>query len=273
MGFVGSNPTASARQNINNERIYMPIKTESPSGDEKISLKKDNSPKEPTISNRLNEAFKQGRSITEVAELLQQIHNPILLDFNNVLVNNEQPITPNPDALAPFQELKKVGTVIVLTTATNWEEVQKLLQEFGYWSDDLILINSPSYANLIDMCDEDLFDPETAKLITEYMALAQQHQLFSHPQMEGRDTESEFLWMGSAADKKVAFAFMKPYLIPLIDDLTCATTGNPGILGIQVTPWYAPSDSMFSPWLLAHPENQVKLSDALEVVKNHYKQS
>ncbi len=225
-------------------------------------LQNDNHLKEQSISSELNELFRQGCDLVDASELLRQLPNPILVDFNNVLVNNEIPFIPNPDALAPFQELKKIGTVIVLTTADDWEAVYALLQKFGYWSDDVILIASPSYEELMKKFPQ---SQKVLQLQREFVNLAKQHQLFNHPQMEyAADPDSEYFWRCAVADKRVAYAFMKPYLIPLIDDRRATTENNPGILGIKVTAWEGEYFRF---------EDPTKLSDALEVVRKHYAES
>ena len=144
-------------------------------------IQNDNRLKEQSLSSELNELFKQGCDLVDASGLLRQLPNPILVDFNNVLINNEIPFIPNPDALAPFQELKKLGTVIVLTTADDWEAVHALLQKFGYWSNDIILITSPSYEELMKNFP---FSQKVSQLQREFVNLAKQNQLFNHPQME-----------------------------------------------------------------------------------------
>ncbi|MBU1033698.1 hypothetical protein KKI22_01980 [Patescibacteria group bacterium] len=225
----------------------------------KHDVQNDNRTKEQSLSSELNELFKQGCDLVDASELLRQLPNPILVDFNNVLVNNLIPFIPNPDALVPFQELKKIGTVIVLTTAGDWESVHELLQKFGYWSNDVILIASPSYKELIQ---EFPFSQKVLRLQKEFMNLAKKHQLFNHSQMESAENlESDYFWRCAVADKRVAYAFMKPYLIPLIDDSKHATKRNPGILGINVTPWEGEYSRL---------GDTTKLSDALEIVRKHY---
>lgn len=225
----------------------------------KHDLQSDGHLKEQSLSSELNELFRQGCDLVDASELLRQLPNPILVDFNNVLVNNGDTIIPNPDALAPFQELKKIGTVIIITTSDSWEAVHALLQKFGYWSDDVILIASPSYEELMKKFPQ---SQKVLRLQRDFMDLAKQHQLFNHPQMEYLDIESDYLWRGAVADKKVAYTFMKPYLIPLIDNSRAATENNPGILGIKVTSWEGRYQF----------EDPTTLSDALELVKKHYAQ-
>lgn len=218
---------------------------------------------EHSLAKQLNESFKNGLDIIDTTELLRKIEKPILIDFNNVLVNNSQPSIPNPSAIQPFNELEKIGNVVVLTTAGNWEKTHERLNEFHFWSNKTILIAAPNYVDVIDSGKK--MSPEHKKLISQFQSIAKENNFFG--QQGIIDSESEIFWKGAGVNKQVAFAFMKPHLIPLIDDFPQATNNNPGIYGIQVIPWYSPGEFGYG---REKPKNSIKLSDAVKKVKKFY---
>ena len=92
------------------------------------------------LASELNEHLRSGTGIAELSDLLRQVVRPILVDFNNVLVDNTSKYVPNMKALAPFAELQKIGTVVVLTAAGPWSAVHRALCRSGFWTSYVILI-------------------------------------------------------------------------------------------------------------------------------------
>jgi len=221
---------------------------------------------EKSLFDQLNQAFKDGKSIVEVSALLQQVHNPILVDFNGVLANGEEPVVSNPDALSALQELKKIGTVIILTTTNSWEQTHSLLENFGFWADDVVLITTPSYVCTAQVSETNP-DPAMSQLRAEYTELAKQHLLFGQQQLEAVDQDLDIFWSAAPSQKRVAFVFKRKHKIPLIDDNRQAVIGNPGILGIRFKPWFAPGD-VGSSNSDQHPG--VGFAEALKIVREHY---
>lgn len=193
------------------------------------------SPEKITLANELNEAFRNGKAMSEMTNLLQKLEKPILVDFNDVLANNSRPIVGNPEALAPFQKLKKIGTPVIITTAKGWAGIKQILEEYAFWSDDVVLITRENYSD--DLEWSEFSSEENKKIRRDFEVIAEENGFFDKPRMDGITPGSNYIWSGATADKRVAPFFMKTFLIPLLDDFHGASVGNLGILPITVTPW------------------------------------
>jgi len=178
------------------------------------------------LATQLNNVFKKGDLLDQHKEILNNIDKPILVDFNNVLVNNCSELEPNPHAKEFIAELEQIGQVIVVTTASNWDLIHDELIKFDLWTNKMILITKKNY--YIDDFQDDL---DTA----DYYGLSQE----SWALLEQRVTNS------APAHKKIGEAFSKDFDIPLIDDNYMATRDNPHIHGIHVIPWFTEEEDRF----------------------------
>jgi len=218
------------------------------------------------LAAELNEQLRSGTGIAELSDLLRKVVRPILVDFNNVLVDNTSKYVPNMKALAPFAELQKIGTVVVLTAAGPWSAVHRALCRSGFWTSYVILITAKNFERYSDPVVYH-YDPHFQKLIPEYIELARRHKLFKVP--IGSDPTYESLFRGNVADKIVGIEFMQPDPIPLIDDYGGATRDNPGIFGVPVTPWY-PAEQLRRHPSLAEKGKIITLADAVVTVRQYY---
>lgn len=185
----------------------------------------------------LNAAFAKGELIDVHKEELRKIEKPILVDFNNVLVSNHDPFPLNPAAPDFLKELRELGTVIVVTTARNWNGVHDELVKYGLWDDGTLLIVNGNY-------------------VLEYPADSYTPDEFGITQEE-LDALGE---RGAAASKRIGGVFGKDFDIPLIDDTPLATRDNPGIFGINVEKWFDENEHYYETY--RHYEDLAKRGEA-----------
>lgn len=201
----------------------------------------------------LNSEFRKNTPAYEVLDTIRKFPRPILVDFNDVLTNNKEPLQLNPDAPEFLQHLEELGNVFILTTAPDWEGIQQFMEESGIWTPNIVLMNAPSWF-FITQQKENL--PEGKTLRTEYLETVRHL---------GWDIAEEDL-IDSRTSKRVAPIFNKPWKIPIIDDASLATENNPGILGIQVKVWGADLPT----WLQENSQDKHSLTKAVEIVRQHY---
>lgn len=243
------------------------------------------------LRKQLNTAFREGRraSELEVRKQLQQLEFPILVDFNNVLVNNKQPIIPNPDAPAFLEQLSKIGDVVVITTASSWERVWQILEEAGM-TRQVILMVSGNYQNSGDRSSTQEVDYEAmdaylamieaqglseslrVKLAADEKELERYQDIFKIEDSEEAKRQADLSvcrsqFEGASANKRVAYLFGKAYVLPLLDDSQMATKNNPGIQGILVNRFEPNPESWEVRSITRHNEESLNLSSAIEEVK------
>jgi len=174
---------------------------------------------------KLNASFQSGEVLDKHKKILQKIDKPILVDFNNVLVNNSSELELNPKAKEFITELDKIGQIIVITTATDWNLVHEKLVKFDLWTDKMILLTKnifyPEYE------DDSEVENDYGINRDDFFVL-KKRLMFSFP-----------------AQKRVGEVFGKDFFIPLIDDNFVATTNNPYINGIHVEPWFTKGESKY----------------------------
>lgn len=178
------------------------------------------------LATQLNNVFKKGDLLDQHKEILHNIDKPILVDFNNVLVNNCSELKPNPHAKEFIAELEQLGQVIVVTTASNWDLVHSELVKFDLWTDKMILITKKNF--YIDYFQDDLDTADYYGINQKDLALLKQRVTSSAP-----------------AHKRIGEIFNKEFDIPLIDDTGMATEDNPHIHGIHVEPWFTEKEYPF----------------------------
>lgn len=94
-------------------------------------------------ANCLNERFSRSAFAwnDEQLDLIRSLPNPILIDFNNVVVNTGRPWVPNPEAKKALRALTKTGTVFVMTDGErDWNLRQQALENFGLWHPGMVLL-------------------------------------------------------------------------------------------------------------------------------------
>lgn len=200
-----------------------------------------------SLSGYLNRQFEQGRSALEVIDKLRLLSKPVLIDFNNVLVNNKKPLVVNPEASVFMDTVNLIGDPVVVTTATDWKGISETLRQFGLWSEKMILMSG----NVWELMASPEDDPGVEGLIRDYF----------------RDTSRElvdrYLHNSPLAQKRIAPLFGKKFDIPLIDDAHIATVNNPGILGLRVR-YFEPGEAPISAEVLT-------ILQAAEQAKQYYK--
>src|SRR3989344_9613249 len=185
---------------------------------------------------------------------IRRFPKPIAVDFNNVLANNESPLQLNPEAPRFLKELRKIGNVFIVTSASGWETLHTFMKENRLWSEDIVLLTSGIWGFLTDW---DKNSREGKILRKEFLQTAK---------AAGWKVTSEDL-LSPPGGKRVAPLFNKPFLVPIIDDLTMATEKNPGMLGINVKTWEPNPE----PWVIKFNEDKITLKEAVEIVKDHYR--
>lgn len=201
----------------------------------------------------LNMKFKNGASAHEVLDQIRRFERPIAVDFNNVLADNLEPLEMNPDAPAFIEELRKIGNIFIVTSATDWNSVQEFLEKNGLWYPDMVLM---TYQNYEFTTREQASNLDGIKIREEFADHAQANNMGI-----AIDDLNSFL-----SGKRVAPIFMKPFLIPLVDDSSINTEFNPGMLGIRVKN-FSPKHGRLTERSNA---DRLSLSEAAEIIRAYY---
>ncbi len=223
----------------------------------------------------INDWFKSGGSAYEVRDQIRKFPKPICVDFNNVIASNGNNLELNPAAPTFLNELKTIGNVFIVTTASDWEYVQTFLKRHNVWSDDVVLMTESCFKFMIDQEAHYPADPRGVEIRREFIALEktqgwdkEQIQRWKQSPIQTDETEYEILdsnLTDSLGSKRIAPLFLKPFKIPIIDDKFDATgKSNHGMLGIKVKKWFG-SDEQESSVNLGET-----LMQAVAIVRNHY---
>lgn len=198
------------------------------------------------VAAKLNDHFKNGGSALDVLTDIRTFPFPIVVDFNNVLVNNRVPYDQNPRAKDFLSALSGIGNIFIITSGDNWNEVLETMERFDLWDDRMVLMVARNYKFIGQ-------STEGQKLRDEYITMARE---------KGIDCSRKFLRAPSA--KAVAPIFFKPFLVPIIDDYPMATEWNNGMLGITVEAW--DNERIYS----RGKGLKSSLSEAVEIVEGYY---
>lgn len=194
----------------------------------------------------LNKKFCVGESPWKEKTLsdIKSLPNPIVLDFNGVLVNHHRPWVPNPKAENFLSSLVKLGTVFIVTNAYgDWDLRQQALGKFGLWHEGMVMMTFQNH-NLIRQTPKE--HKQRIQAIEDFIKLRN-----LSPANWDKDL-----------GKRIAPLFMKTLDVPIIDDYSLATLNNPGMLGIKVQSF--PLDPF-------DEDQGLPLEKALEIVERHYK--
>lgn len=202
------------------------------------------------IAQILNGEFQNGVEAYEVIPFIRALPRPICVDLNNVLLNNSQPLTVNPEAHQALDTLRSVGNVCIVTTWDAWHDAHDALQAFHLWHEDIILMTYYTWQFI-----HELHNAQKDALVDDYIRFMSTLEIDLSPK--------DFL----GASKYMAPLFKKPFPVPIIDDLMMVTSHNPGMLGICVK-IFEPNDK------LIERDNinpvRVSLRDAADIVRDHY---
>lgn len=206
------------------------------------------------IISKINLACSQGETVEHLADLFRQIPVPICVDWNNVIANNESLLRLNPGAVKLLAELKKLGTVIIVTTASDYEVLVDFFKVHNIFSEDMIFLAKPNYKPLATyfQIDSEGDYEKIRQLRLEFLQ--------THPGFQESDL------YGSSFEKKLGPLFNKPWDVPIIDDARKATMGNPGMFGVHVMPWTEQGYDQMEKRL---SDGELTLELALEKVKTH----
>lgn len=209
----------------------------------------------------INKAFRTGKPAWEIKDPIREFPRPITVDFNNVIANNKgSPLLLNPDTPRFIEELRQIGNVFIVTTASSWDAVHEFFTENNIWSEDLILMVMPNWAFLTT----DRFgwedDPVAKTAEAEFLELARSLDWV----IEGESV------LRPSGFKRVAPIFGKKFLVPIIDNRHEVTTNNPGMLGVPVKEWEPRTDKSMLQYLERYNTNRLTLHEAAEVVRKHY---
>jgi hypothetical protein len=199
--------------------------------------------------NLLNKKFSKGESPWKEDTLreLRSLRNPIVLDFNRVLVNQRRPWVANPEAKIFLNDLVNLGTVLVITNNFgDWDLRHRSLKGLNLWHKGMILMTLENCSLTRQTAEE---KERRSKEIDTFMKLR------NFPQSD---------WSYNKG-KRVAPLFMKNYDIPIIDDdEDSVVLNNPGMLGIKVQDFTTDGKK------LIHGIKGISLEEALRIVKKHY---
>ncbi len=176
----------------------------------------------------LNEAFQKGDSAFQHIDLLRGIEFPILVDFNGVLVDNQDVPALNPEAPEFLEHLKQLGDVVIVTVGQDWQGIYNRLQELGI-GDDVILITKNNF-----YCNNDHLD--ILELDHDIDPSVFWNEFAESPALSSEERELITRYNGNpvsmadaASSKRVGVLFNKPYRIPIVDDSSRPGDCNPGI--------------------------------------------
>ncbi len=194
----------------------------------------------------INEAMASERNIWEgeITDKLRQINNPVIVDFNNVLATNQQPLKPNPAAASFIEKVSTVGTVIVLTTAKHAgrSDIQQIISQLTVNPEKVILITSENY--FTDSPNDELIASRNQTIQNFFNTPIGQESL-SATHTYGSKTKEEIL-ADEIATMPPAYKRVGPIFsngktaVPIIDDTWDAVENNPGLKGFYVEKWPRP---------------------------------
>ncbi|GEM_PF-2858154 len=216
----------------------------------------------------LNRHFRNKGSVYTPTMLarIRGLPRPIAVDFNGLFANTSSPLKVNPQAREAMEKLKTIGNVVIATSSQSWLSVCRFLREHKLWSDDIVLMTAQNYYN---QEDEDLGIGYAEADIAEREA--EEYIYLSRSQISPRAYRLIDLRTGLTLDKRVAPIFMKPFLVPMLDDAPAATATNPGMLGILVKSFVADPAKEWSEVYIS--ESGVPLLEAVEQVRQYYSET
>lgn len=206
------------------------------------------------VISKINLACSQGETVENLADLFRQIPVPICVDWNNVIANNETLLRLNPAAVKLLAELRKLGTVIIVTTASDYNVLVDFFKTHKIFSEDMIFLVKPNYKPLASYFEIDSGG--------DYEKITQLRQEFlqTHPGYKESDL------YGSSFEKKLGPLFNKTWDVPIIDDARKATLDNPGMFGVHVMPW---TEEGYDQMERRLSDGELTLELALEKVKTY----
>ena len=194
---------------------------------------------------KLNGLFRDGCFAfePEMVKLLARVEFPIVVDLNNVLISNNQPLEVNPEAKKFLNDLAELGEIFVVTTANNWETVWRRLEQNGL-SDKIVLMVAENYFKPREewtRSQRAVIDTYIAEVLKQGLAeeFGLQEQLAWKELRVKPEVARRLRFSGSAANKRLAPLFSKPFAVPIIDDAYEATSDNPGMRGF-LAPCFEP---------------------------------
>jgi hypothetical protein len=225
---------------------------------------------------KLNRLFSEGESAwtKKAVEIMAKAEFPIVLDFNNVLVSNNEPLEINPEARTFLQKLAAIGEIFVVTTSSiqNRAGVLDLLKNLCP-NNDIVLIQRENYYRNIDSKKE-----EAKKIEEEYLELIDSQNLRAELEipadLKTNPSPSAAPAFGMRPDtKQLAPCFKKSWRIPVIDDCPMATVRNPGSVGFLVPIFEPhPRDNYEETRILNSQTERLSLEKVFKQIKE-YKES
>ena len=214
------------------------------------------------VADRLNQMFQNGAYAWNkgALKLLRQLPRPICIDFNDTLANSGRPWFPNPEAIEPVQDLIRVGSLLVVTTAgqggDDWELRRTALEEFGMWHQEMVLIDASNLGHM----HPTQYPKGPGRMYGKRREAIKEWIRINNWEAADKYEESRL----TVNPKSLAPAFQKPYEIPLIDDDKYNTDNIPGMLGLLTQPFNR------TYWTSGVTEQGLTLAQATERVIEHY---
>ncbi len=209
----------------------------------------------------LNAAFARGESVwtPPLLSIMSVVKNPIVVDFNGVLVNNSEPLVPNPKARSALEALRTVGTIAVVTVAGSHRAIRQELEADDLWYPEMILMTREVYT-LVGNNGEDISTIDLAR---------EREKEFKLRGGNGSVQEKQKILSRMDVAKRIAPIFMSALEVPILDDTVIATYDNPGMLGIYLETFDGAAHDA-SGDKSATTVRGVCLQKAVEMVMNHY---
>lgn len=101
----------------------------------------------------INSKLKEMNTVIGLTDLFSQVPRPIVVDLNRVLANDSYPLEMNPQAPSFLSKLKRMGNIVIVTNAVNWNKVMGFLHDSKLWDDEFILITAPQFREFVGPLD------------------------------------------------------------------------------------------------------------------------
>ncbi len=200
----------------------------------------------------MNRGFREGKSVLDgdMLQYMRRLPRPIVVDFNNVLANNTLPVRHNPEAVDHLNVLREVGNVVIVTSAWDWDAVEKILRKGRMWHKDMTLVTADNWGRQKET-------PDNIKTINSFIDFIGKSEDLGY-----RDFLNGY--------KRVAHLFYKSFLVPILDNDPKVVENNPGMLGICIKAWEPGASADLRQELDIGDAPRFSLEEAVIKVREHY---
>jgi len=188
--------------------------------------------------NAVNKELSTGKSIYEIPGALRFIAKPIIVDIDGTVIHllsmarelGRPPESPIDGASEFLNHLATIGTIVFATASKNWESNKERLIQGGLWDEYRVLLTVESYYPVYETA---WYNKDAISRIQNCSHMA---DLLIEEYYQLNSEQSRVDMDNMAMRKHLAPLFMKPYLIPFVEDAN--HLNNPGILGFYANEYY-----------------------------------